>query len=134
MMMLKKRSMIIGGVATAAFMYLYNQKNRESAKVALKNTKTKVASMLDTKKHQPTQMTKAGFSDPGDPDDNRMIEEGAMTSVMYYNERVQDSNNKTDFPKSQKQKKAPITEESLEDANDKSPAKQQNTKRKNPGE
>ena len=133
-MMLKKRAMVIGGIATAAFMYLYKQENRETAKVALKNTKTKLSSLLETKKNPPTQMTKAGYSDPGDPDDNRMVEEGAMTSVMYYNERVQDNNNKTDFPKSQKKTKAPITEESLEEDNNDSPAKQENTKRMNPGE
>ena len=132
-MMLKKRAMVLGGIATAAFMYLYKQENRETAKVTLKNTKTKLSSLLETKKNPPTQMTKAGYSDPGDPDDNRMVEEGAMTSVMYYNERVQD-NKKTDFPKSQKKTKAPITEESLEEDNNDSPAKQENTKRMNPGE
>jgi hypothetical protein len=50
-------------------------------------------------------MTKAGFSDPADPDDNRMVEEGAMTSVQYYNEGVQSKDTKKEakqsFPKSQ---------------------------------
>ena len=124
-----KRSMIIGGVAAFAVMYLYKLENRANAKIALKNTKTKVSSYVDSMKHQPTQMTKAGFSDPHDPDDNRMVEEGAMTSVQYYNEKVQDGNGKSDFPKSQKKKKATTNEESLPEENNDSPAKQENTKK-----
>lgn len=124
----KKRAMLIGGVAGFAFMYLSKMENRETAKVAMKNTKTKVSSYVDSRKHQPTQMTKAGYSDPYDPDDNRMVEEGSMTSVQYYNENVQDSNGQSDFPKSQK-KKLPSTEESLPEENNQSPAKQENTDR-----
>ncbi|MEK4484699.1 hypothetical protein MHH81_03780 [Psychrobacillus sp. FSL H8-0484] len=130
MMMLKgkKRAMLIGGVAGFAFMYLYKMENRETAKVTMKNTKTKVSSYVDSRKHQPTQMMKAGHSHPHDPDDNRMVEEGSMYSVRYYNEKVQDSNGQLDFPKSQK-KKLPSTKESLPKDNNESPAKQENTDR-----
>ena len=127
-----KQAVLIGGIAAFAIMYLYKLENREKAKVAMKNTKAKVESYRDSRRHAPTQMTKAGFSDPEDPDDNRMIEEGAMTSVQYYNEKVQDGNGKKDFPKSQKKKQAPITEESLQEDNNDSPAKQENTKRMPP--
>lgn len=131
MMMLKgkKRSFLMGGIAAFAIMYFKKMENREKAKTSLKNTKTKANSYMDSMKHQPTQMTKAGFSDPHDPDDNRMVEEGAMTSVQYYNENVQDCNSKTEakqaFPKSQ-QKKLPKSKESLPDDNNDSPAKQEN--------
>lgn len=124
-----KRSMLIGGIATFTIMYLNNTENREKAKTALKNTKTKISSYMDSQRHKPTQMTKAGFSDPHDPDDNRMVEEGAMTSVQYYNENVQDNKSKSElkpaFPKSQK-RILPESEESLQEDNNDSPAKQEN--------
>lgn len=125
-----KQALLIGSVAAFAFTYLYNTENRSKAKVAFKNTKAKMDSYMDSRKNSPTYVTKTGYSDPGDPDDNRMIEEGAMTSIRYFNENAQDKvgNN---YPKSYN-KQTPVTEESLEDSNDKSPAKQQNTKRMNP--
>jgi hypothetical protein len=132
MSMLKgtKRSFLLGGITAFAIVFLNKMENREKAKTTLKNTKTKANSYMHSRKHQPTQMTKAGFSDPHDPDDNRMVEEGSMTSVQYYNENVQDSNSKSEakqaFPKSQ-QKKLPKKEESLPEENNESPAKQENT-------
>ena len=82
-----------------------------------------------------SQMTKAGYSDPTDPDDNRMVEEGAMTSVQYYNEEVQSKDKKSEakqaFPKSQ-QKSAPKSKESLPADNNDSPAKQENAERNPP--
>lgn len=125
----KKRFMLIGGLVTFAMVYLNKIENREKAKTTMKNTKTKVSSYMDSQKHKPTQMTKAGFSDPHDPDDNRMVEEGAMTSVQYYNENVQDKTSNSEvkqaFPKSQK-KILPESKESLPEANNDSPAKQEN--------
>lgn len=131
-MMLKrtKCSILLGGIAAFAYVYFMNMENREKAKTSLKNTKTKVSSYSDSKKHKPTQMTKAGFSDPNDPDDNRMVEEGSMTSVQYYNEKVQAPDSKAEaknaFPKSQK-KILPKSEESFQEDNNESPAKQENT-------
>ncbi|SER68985.1 hypothetical protein [Psychrobacillus sp. OK032] len=124
-----RSALLIGGIAALAYAY-YTKLDREQAMTTLKNTKTKINSYADAKKHKPTQMTKAGFSDPDDPDDNRMVEEGSMTSVQYYNEKVQEPDSKSAaknaFPKSQ-QKKLPKSEESLSDANNHSPAKQENT-------
>ncbi len=125
-----KYALLVGGIAALSYAYFTKLENREQVKTTLKNTKTKMASYADTKKHKPTQMNKAGFSDPHDPDDNRMVEEGAMTSVQYFNEKVQEPDSKSEaknaFPKSQ-QKKLPKKAESLHDANNQSPAKQQNT-------
>lgn len=125
-----KRSMIIGAATALAAVYLTSKNNKAQVKTAVKNSKTKIDSMVASKNTKPSQMTKTGFSDPHDPDDNRMVEEGAMTSVQYYNENVQDANSKAEakqaFPKSQ-QKKLPKKEESLHEANNESPAKQQNT-------
>lgn len=120
-----KRAFLLGGITAFALMYI----NKESSKTKMKNTKTKAKSYIDSQKFKPNLATKTGFSDPQDPDDNRMVEEGAMTSVQYFNENVQDNNSKSEskkaYPKSHK-KKLPETEESLPGDNNDSPAKQEN--------
>ena len=124
-----KRSMIIGAATALAAVYFTNKNNKAQLKTAVKNSKTKIDAMMSSQSTKPSHMTKTGFSDPNDPDDNRMVEEGAMTSVQYYNENVQDANSKAEakqaFPKSQ-QKKLPKKEESLPEDNNDSPAKQEN--------
>lgn len=126
------RSLVIGGLAATGYMFLQKAENREKAKIMMKNTMTKVSSFMDSKNVKQCQMTKAGFSDPNDPDDNRMVEEGSMTSVQYYNESVLSKDTKKEakqaFPKSQ-QKAAPKSKESLPEDNNDSPAKQENAKR-----
>jgi hypothetical protein len=61
-----------------------------------------------------------------------MVEEGSMTSVQYYNEEFQDKEKRSEakaaFPKSQK-KPLPDTYESKPEANNESPAKQENAAR-----
>lgn len=124
------RSMLIGAATALAAVYFTSKNNKAQLKTAVKNSKTKLDSMMSSKNTKPSQMTKTGYSDPNDPDDNRMVEEGAMTSVQYYNENVQDANSKAQakqaFPKSQ-QKKLAKKEESLPEDNNDSPAKQENT-------
>jgi len=133
--MMKKRnggSLLFSAMAAGAYAYFSKPENREKAMVTFNNLKTKANSYMNTKMVKDTQMKKAGHSDPNDPDDNRMVEEGAMTSVQYYNEEYQDSDNngegKAAFPKSQK-KKLPDTFESLPEDNNDSPAKQENATR-----
>ncbi len=125
----KSRSMLIGGMAAMAYTYFQKPANREKARMTLQNTMTRMSAFLDSKNVGPSQMTKSGYSDPNDPDDNRMVEEGAMTSVQYYNEEVQSKESRSAakhaFPKSQ-QKSQPKTKESLPIANEQSPAKQEN--------
>lgn len=125
-----KRSLIIGAATALAAVYFTNKNNKAQLKTAVKNSKTKIDSMMSSKNTKPSQATKTGHSDPNDPDDNRMVEEGAMTSVQYYNENVQDANSKAEakqaFPKSQ-HKKLAKKEESLPEDNNDSPAKQENT-------
>lgn len=126
------RSLLIGGLAATAYMFLQKAENREKAKIMMNNTMTKVSSFMDSKNVKQCQMTKAGFSDPNDPDDNRMVEEGAMTSVQYYIESVLSKDTKKEakqaFPKSQ-HKAALKSKESLPEDNNDSPAKQENAKR-----
>lgn len=124
-----KRSLIIEATTALAAVYFTNKNNKAQLKTAVKNSKTKIDSMMSSKNTKPSQATKTGHSDPNDPDDNRMVEEGAMTSVQYYNENVQDANSKAEakqaFPKSQ-HKKLAKKEESLPEDNNDSPAKQEN--------
>ncbi|MDX1771417.1 MAG: hypothetical protein R3328_07820, partial [Planococcaceae bacterium] len=44
-----------------------------------------------------TNSTKQGHSDPHDVDDNTMVDEGAMTSVQYYNDEVQSKTKNKDL-------------------------------------
>jgi len=129
------RSVLISGLASMAYLYLQKPENRDKAKMMLQNTMTKVSSFMDSRNVKQSQMTKAGFSDPNDPDDNRMVEEGSMTSVRYYNEEVQSKDTKSEakhaFPKSQ-QKPSVVSKESLPEDNNDSPAKQENAKRNPP--
>ena len=90
------RSLLLAGLAAGAYAYFSKQENRDKAMVAFNNTKTKVNSYLDSQKNNKSNMTKTGHSDPHDIDDNKMLDEGAMTSVHYYNEEVQDKKSKSD--------------------------------------
>ncbi|MET1014275.1 MAG: hypothetical protein ABWX61_07180 [Paenisporosarcina sp.] len=89
-----KRSLLLAGLAAGAYAYFSKPENREKAMVAFNNTKTKVNSFIESQKHNQTESTKKGHSDPYDVDDNSMVGEGAMTSVQYYNEEVQDKSKK----------------------------------------
>ncbi|MFX3673556.1 MAG: hypothetical protein ACE3JQ_03775 [Paenisporosarcina sp.] len=126
------RSLLFSALAAGAYVYFTKPENREKAMVTFNNLKTKANSYMQNQHVKPTLMTKTGHSDPNDPDDNRMVEEGAMTSVQYYNEEYQDKVKKAEakaaFPKSQK-KKLPDTAESLAEDNNESPAKQENAAR-----
>lgn len=125
-------SLLFSAMAAGAYAYFSKPENREKAMVTFNNLKTKATNYMKTQNVKESQMTKAGHSDPTDPDDNRMVEEGAMTSVQYYNEEYQEKDTKKEakeaFPKSQK-KKLPETEESLHMDNNDSPAKQENAAR-----
>ena len=125
-------SLLFSAMAAGAYAYFSKPENREKAMVTFNNLKTKATNYMNTQNVKGSQMTKAGHSDPTDPDDNRMVEEGAMTSVQYYNEEYQDKEKKKEakaaFPKSQK-KKLPDTAESLPGDNNDSPAKQENAAR-----
>ncbi len=90
------RSLLLAGLAAGAYAYFSKQENRDKALVAFNNTKTKVNSYLDSQKTNKMGMTKAGHSDPHDIDDNNMVDEGAMTSVQYYNDEVQSKLKKAD--------------------------------------
>ena len=91
------RSLLLAGLAAGAYAYFSKPENREKALVAFNNTKTKVNSFIESQKHAQTNSTKQGHSDPHDVDDNTMVDEGAMTSVQYYNDEVQSKTKNKDL-------------------------------------
>ena len=50
---------------------------------------------MEAQKHNKTDLTATGNPDPQDTQDNKMVSEGALTSVQYYNEEVQDNKQKS---------------------------------------
>lgn len=90
------RSLLLAGLAAGAYAYFSKQENRDKAMVAFSNTKTKINSFLESQKLNKMDMTNEGHPDPHDVADNKMVNEGAMTSVQYYNEEVQNQDKKSD--------------------------------------
>lgn len=93
--MAKNKSLLLIGLAAGAYAYFRKKENREKAMVAFNNTKTKVNSYIEAQKHDRSDLTVAGHPDPYDTSDNKMVDEGAMTSVQYYNEEVQENSKKS---------------------------------------
>lgn len=94
--MARKRNnkMLLATAAASAYAYFSKKENRDKAKVAFNNMKTKVDSFIDSQKKNRSSETKVGHSDPYDVPDNKMVSEGAQTSVHYYNQEVEGSNEK----------------------------------------
>ncbi|GGA39796.1 hypothetical protein [Psychrobacillus lasiicapitis] len=92
--MAKNKSLLLAGLAAGAYAYFRKKENRDKAMVAFNNTKAKVNSFMEAQQHNNSDLTAAGNPDPQDIQDNKMVSEGAMTSVQYYNEEVQDNTKK----------------------------------------
>ena len=89
-------SLLLAGLAAGAYAYFSKKENRDKALVAFNNTKTKINSYLDSQKLNNSDTTKNGHSDPHDGQDNNMVDEGALTSVQYYNEDAQNDKEESD--------------------------------------
>lgn len=96
----KKRNnnLLLATIAAGAYAYFSKKENRDKAQVAFNNMKTKAESLINSQKMNRNPETKVGHSDPYDLQDNKMVSEGAQTSVHYYNHEVEDKGdmNKTD--------------------------------------
>ncbi|MFJ7935014.1 hypothetical protein [Sporosarcina sp. NPDC096371] len=90
--MARKRNngLLIATMAAGAYAYFSKKENRDKAQVAFNNMKTKVDSFIGSQKLNRCPDTKIGHSDPYDLQDNKMVSEGAQTSVHYYNQEVED--------------------------------------------
>ena len=88
----KKRNnnLLLATIAAGAYAYFSKKENRDKAQVAFNNMKTKVESFIQSQKLNRCDDTKVGHSDPYDLQDNKMVSEGAQTSVHYYNQEVED--------------------------------------------
>ena len=88
----RKRSnnLLLATMAVGAYAYFSKKENRDKPQVAFNNMKTKVESFINTQKMNRDSDTKVGHSDPYDLQDNKMVSEGAQTSVHYYNQEVED--------------------------------------------
>lgn len=100
----KNKTLLIAGLAAGAYALLRKQENRDKAVDAFNSTKDKVSEVLNQKSKEeepkgaaPDREQVAHGADPDtDPDrsyylrDRDMIDEGAMTTVQYYNEGKQE--------------------------------------------
>lgn len=86
----KKNTLLLATLAAGAYAYFSKKENRDKAQVAFNNMKTKVESFIESQKNQHSPETNMGNPDPYDIADNKMVDEGAQTSVHYYNQEVQD--------------------------------------------
>lgn len=92
----RKNSLLLATLAAGTYAYFSKKENRDKAQVAFNNTKTKVESFINTQKLNHSTETKVGNPDPYDTADNNMVNEGAQTSIHYYNQEVQDENDDAD--------------------------------------
>ncbi|KIL48785.1 hypothetical protein KP77_19960 [Jeotgalibacillus alimentarius] len=92
-----KRFALLGlGAAGAA--YFKKKENRDKARAAFEDSKVKVSQMVDdAKKSYDNYKTGEKTTDYSHEDD-KMMSEGAQTSVQYYNEQQEDQEGKPPRP------------------------------------
>ena len=86
----KTNNFLVATIAAGAYAYFSKKENRDKAQVAFNNMKTKVDSFISSQKMNRSSETKTGHPDPYDTQDNKMVSEGAQTSVHYYNQVIED--------------------------------------------
>jgi len=86
----RNNNLLLATMAAGAYAYFSKKENRDKAQVAFNNMKTKVDSFIESQKLNRCPETKVGHSDPYDLQDNKMVSEGAQTSVHYYNQEIED--------------------------------------------
>lgn len=90
----KGRGLLLAGLAVGAYTYFKNPDNREKATLAFNNAKEKVNSYMESQNLEDTKKKADDGSNPDEPRENKMVSEGAMTSVQYYNEEEQQNEEK----------------------------------------
>ncbi|MFJ7928460.1 hypothetical protein ACIQYG_10090 [Peribacillus sp. NPDC096622] len=85
-MMALGRNVVLLGVGVAGVSFLSNKTNRGKVKDMWSNAKAKTVGFWNrTASEMDPVIEKAGHPDPYDHDDNKMVDEGAMYGVHYYN-------------------------------------------------
>ncbi|HSJ38947.1 MAG TPA: hypothetical protein VK945_12115 [Planococcus sp. (in: firmicutes)] len=90
----KGRGLLLAGLAVGAYTYFKNPENREKATVAFNNAKEKVNSYMESQNLEDDKEKAHDGSQPDEPQENKMVSEGALTSVQYYNEEEQKEEDK----------------------------------------
>lgn len=85
----KGRGLLLAGLAVGAYTYFKNPENREKATLAFNNAKEKVNSYMESQNLDDNKKTAHDGSKLQEPRENKMVSEGAPTSVQYYNEEEQ---------------------------------------------
>ncbi|PLS07973.1 hypothetical protein [Neobacillus cucumis] len=85
---LSMSSLLAVGVGASAAMWLSNKPNRIKAETILRDWKRKILPTAYQKSEQ-LPIQKGGHPHPQDVEDNKMVDEGAMYSVQFYNEKMQ---------------------------------------------
>jgi len=83
---MRLKPMILAGAGASAFLWLSSKENRVKAKDTLNHWKKKWTGSETGSKFEAFPLEKAGHPDPYDIEDNKMVSEGAMYAVQYYNE------------------------------------------------
>jgi hypothetical protein len=85
---LSTSSLLAVGVGASAVLWLSNKPNRIKAETLLRDWKRKILPSVYQKSEQ-LPIHKGGHPLPHDYEDNKMVDEGAMYSVKFYNEKLQ---------------------------------------------
>lgn len=85
----KGKGLLLAGLAVGAYAYFKNPENREKATLAFNNAKEKVNSYMESQNLDDFKKPANDGSDPEEPRENKMVSEGSLTSVQYYNEEEQ---------------------------------------------
>lgn len=88
--MAKRRGILLAGLAAGAYAYFKKPENREKATVAFNNAKTKVNSFMESQNLDNDTKYQKEKAQSEETKDNEMVSEGAMTSVQYRNEDIQE--------------------------------------------
>lgn len=82
---MQTKNAVMMGVGAAALWMAMKPENKEK----LTNMATQVKEKIMPSKTDVVPVQKAGNPDPMDVEDNKMVSEGAMYGVNYYNENLQ---------------------------------------------
>ena len=85
---LSMSSLLAVGVGASAVLWLRNEPNRIKAETFLRDWKRRILPTVYQKSEQ-LPIHKGGHPHPHDIEDNKMVDEGAMYSVQFYNDKIQ---------------------------------------------
>ncbi|TDL34906.1 hypothetical protein E2R51_04060 [Jeotgalibacillus sp. S-D1] len=79
------------GLGAAGYAYFKNKDNRDKAMVAFNDSKGKISELAGQAKQSISDYRNKSESKEYNVEDSKMMEEGAQTSVQYFNEKQEDT-------------------------------------------